>query len=138
MDTTVAAETADLEPAARARLDEYLDAMDRRLVAVGIPYGERRLLTDGVEVRVRDALARRGASQPTAEDIAAALEEVDPANASNAGARTGVVWASPFFGLGYEYRSKRTWRGLPLVHITKGINPATGLPRVATAVSRRV
>jgi hypothetical protein len=42
----------------------------------------------------------------------------------------GVVGA----GLGYEYRSKATLFGWPLLHVTKGVDPATGRPRVARGV----
>jgi hypothetical protein len=35
---------------------------------------------------------------------------------------------------GYEYRSKRTLFGLPLVHVAQGINPETGRPRVARGI----
>jgi hypothetical protein len=33
--------------------------------------------------------------------------------------------------LGFEYRSEQTIFGMPLIHIAQGINPQTGLPRVA-------
>jgi len=32
---------------------------------------------------------------------------------------------------GFEYRSEQTIFGMPLIHIAQGINPETGLPRVA-------
>ncbi len=35
---------------------------------------------------------------------------------------------------GYEYKSKRTLFGVPLVHIVRGINPATGRPRIAKGI----
>lgn len=35
---------------------------------------------------------------------------------------------------GYEYRSRQQILGLPLIHIAGGINPETGLPRVARGV----
>lgn len=38
------------------------------------------------------------------------------------------------FGLGYEYKSKTTLLGLPLVHIASGIDPMTGRPRVARGI----
>ncbi|HLT45778.1 MAG TPA: zinc ribbon domain-containing protein [Rubricoccaceae bacterium] len=37
-------------------------------------------------------------------------------------------------GLGYEYRSKATLFGWPLLHVVKGVDPATGKPRVARGV----
>ena len=36
--------------------------------------------------------------------------------------------------LGYEYRSPTTVLGWPLLHVARGINPRTGLPRVARGV----
>ncbi len=35
---------------------------------------------------------------------------------------------------GYEYKSETTLLGLPLVHIAKGADPATGRPRIAKGV----
>jgi hypothetical protein len=35
---------------------------------------------------------------------------------------------------GYEYRSEAEILGWPIVHVTRGINPQTGLPRVARGV----
>ncbi len=35
---------------------------------------------------------------------------------------------------GYEYRSKATLAGWPLIHIAQGVDPATGRPRVARGV----
>jgi len=36
-----------------------------------------------------------------------------------------------WWGWGYEYKSKTQLLGMPLIHIAQGINPETGLPRVA-------
>lgn len=36
--------------------------------------------------------------------------------------------------LGYEYRSAATLLGWPLVHVTRGLDPATGRPRVAKGI----
>jgi len=41
---------------------------------------------------------------------------------------------SPFFRVGYEYRSPTTLLGWPLVHIAMGMNPASGLPMVARGI----
>jgi hypothetical protein len=41
---------------------------------------------------------------------------------------------SPFFRVGYEYRSPITILGWPLVHIAFGINPETGLPLFAKGI----
>lgn len=35
---------------------------------------------------------------------------------------------------GYEYRSRTTWLGMPLVHIARGLDPRTGRVRVARGV----
>ena len=35
---------------------------------------------------------------------------------------------------GYEYRSEAELFGLPLIHIAQGIDPTTGLPRVAKGI----
>ena len=39
---------------------------------------------------------------------------------------------TPYFG--YEYRSQQEWLGIPWVHIAQGIDPNTGMPRVARGV----
>ena len=52
----------------------------------------------------------------------------------------GVAEASPLvaspvtYPWSYEYRSQREFFGWPLLHVAKGINPETGLPRVAKGV----
>ena len=52
--------------------------------------------------------------------------------------RPGAVRVVPlgYRGLywGYEYRSRQEVFGWPLVHIAGGVNPETGLPRVARGV----
>jgi hypothetical protein len=47
--------------------------------------------------------------------------------------KTGRREQAGFYGglWGYEYKSKRTFLGMPLVHVAKGIDPQTGRPRVA-------
>src|SRR5207253_7602976 len=40
----------------------------------------------------------------------------------------------PGYILGYEYRSKRTIFGVPLVHMASGIDPNTGRQRVARGI----
>jgi hypothetical protein len=48
------------------------------------------------------------------------------------------AFACPYCGkpirVGYEYRSQATLFGLPLVHITTGLDPVTGRPRVAKGI----
>jgi len=43
-----------------------------------------------------------------------------------------VSWGRAAFG--YEYRSQTEVLGWPLLHIAQGVNPQTGLPRVARGV----
>ena len=38
------------------------------------------------------------------------------------------------YPLSYEYKSKREFLGWPLLHVARGINPDTGMPRVAKGV----
>lgn len=55
------------------------------------------------------------------EDIAPTIRErlsIGP------GILSGSLW-------GFEYRSEQTIFGMPLIHVAQGINPQTGLPRVA-------
>jgi hypothetical protein len=42
-----------------------------------------------------------------------------------------VVYSSYGYGWNYEYKSEAELFGWPLVHIAQGINPETGMPRVA-------
>jgi len=50
--------------------------------------------------------------------------------------RPRAVRALPlgYGGWGYEYRSEQEILGWPLIHIASGVNPETGLPRVARGV----
>ncbi len=48
--------------------------------------------------------------------------------------RWGVAFLSSGFFWSYEYRSKEEVLGWPLVHVAYGINPKTGLPRVAKGI----
>ena len=50
---------------------------------------------------------------------------------STPGQRAAVC---PAASMGFEYRSKRTLWGLPLVHITRGMDPETGCPRTAKGI----
>jgi hypothetical protein len=43
-----------------------------------------------------------------------------------------VVYQNAYWG--YEYRSKAELFGIPLVHIARGIDPKTGLPRIARGI----
>ena len=39
-----------------------------------------------------------------------------------------------YYGWGYEYKSEAELFGLPLIHIAQGIDPKTGMPRVAKGI----
>jgi hypothetical protein len=43
-------------------------------------------------------------------------------------------WGYPGILWGYEYRSREEFFGWPLIHIAFGVNPQTGLPRVARGI----
>jgi hypothetical protein len=45
-----------------------------------------------------------------------------------------VVYSSYGYGWNYEYKSEAELFGWPLIHIAQGINPETGMPRVAKGV----
>ena len=45
---------------------------------------------------------------------------------------SGITYGSIWWG--YEYKSQVEILGLPLIHVAGGINPRTGLPRVAKGV----
>ena len=44
------------------------------------------------------------------------------------------VQTPPPYWMGYEYKSKRTWFGLPLLHVANGIDPKTGKARHARGI----
>ncbi len=48
------------------------------------------------------------------------------------GSQAAMRYGWPYWG--YEYRSQTELLGWPLIHIAQGINPETGLPRVARGV----
>ena len=45
-----------------------------------------------------------------------------------------IRYGSGDYGWGYEYKSEAELFGLPLIHITRGIDPQTGAPRVARGI----
>ena len=45
-----------------------------------------------------------------------------------------VVYSGYGYGWNYEYKSEAEVFGWPLIHIAQGINPETGMPRVARGV----
>ena len=40
----------------------------------------------------------------------------------------------PYYGWNYEYESETEIFGLPLIHIARGVDPKTGMPRVAKGI----
>jgi len=55
------------------------------------------------------------------------LEEMPHLRLWNVLLSPGLLW-------GFEYRSETEWFGWPLVHVALGVNPRTGLPRVARGI----
>ena len=45
-----------------------------------------------------------------------------------------VVYSTHGYGWNYEYKSEAEFLGWPLIHITQGIDPETGTPRIARGV----
>src|SRR5688572_21707678 len=41
---------------------------------------------------------------------------------------------SNYYGWNYEYKSEAEFLGLPLIHIAQGLDPQTGMPRVAKGI----
>ncbi|MBN2217621.1 MAG: hypothetical protein JW719_09625, partial [Pirellulales bacterium] len=96
-----------LDTAAQQRLDEYLDAVEQALVESGTSRTERRAVCDEIEAQAREMAFARAADQPTAQDMAAVLAELDdpeayrasgePADGSStAGSTTGDSKIHPF------------------------------------------
>jgi len=65
----------------RARIDAYLDAIDRVLTASGMSRAERRNVCDDVETQIQEMLARRAGDAPSVADVEAVLAKLDPPEA---------------------------------------------------------
>jgi hypothetical protein len=65
----------------RARIDAYLDAIDRVLTASGMSRAERRNVCDDVETQIQEMLAKRAGDAPSVADVEAVLAELDPPEA---------------------------------------------------------
>ena len=74
-------DSVKLPPEARQRVEAYLDAIERVLVAAGMPRDERRGITDEIEAQILEMLADRAGFQPTVSDVEAVLSELDPPEA---------------------------------------------------------
>jgi predicted Ser/Thr protein kinase/capsular polysaccharide biosynthesis protein len=50
------------------------------------------------------------------------------------GRQKAEIRTPPPYWMGYEYKSKRTWFGLPLLHVANGVDPQTGKARHARGI----
>ena len=91
-------ESVNPSPDARVRVDAYLDAIERVLVAADMPRAERKGIADDVEAQILEMLTARGCAKPSVEDVEAVLSDLDPpeAYAEAGGAPPGApATASP-------------------------------------------
>src|SRR5687767_12503735 len=47
---------------------------------------------------------------------------------------TPIVPMPGYYGYNYEYKSETEFFGLPLIHITQGVDPNTGAPRISKGI----
>ncbi len=69
--------TVTLNPEARARLDQHLDAVEAALTAAGHSRNQRRAILDDLESQITDMLAARSQA-PALADVEAVLAQLDP------------------------------------------------------------
>ena len=74
-------DSVKLLPDARARVDTYLDAIEKTLERAGRPRDERRGVADDVEAQILEMLADRAGFAPTVADVEAVLSDLDPPEA---------------------------------------------------------
>jgi len=74
-------ESVNPSPEARERMDAYLDAIERVLVAADMPRAERKGIADDVEAQILEMLTARGCATPSVEDVGAVLSDLDPPEA---------------------------------------------------------
>lgn len=74
-------QSIDLNDEARAKLDEYLDAVDQALSSAGLARPERRNITDDLEAQILEMLEARAGRTPLPSDVEAVLAELDPPEA---------------------------------------------------------
>jgi len=74
-------ESVNPSPDARERMDAYLDAIERVLVAADMPRAERKGIADDVEAQILEMLTARGCAKPSVEDVEAVLSDLDPPEA---------------------------------------------------------
>ena len=74
-------DSVKLAPDARARVDTYLDAVEKALQRAGRPRDERRGVADDVEAQILEMLAERAGFAPSLADVEAVLSDLDPPEA---------------------------------------------------------
>jgi hypothetical protein len=70
-----------LTPELQARIDMHLDAVERQLVAAGVPREKRRGITDDLETQIMDMLDPGKGRTPSAADVDNVLSRLDPPEA---------------------------------------------------------
>jgi len=70
-------DSVKLAPDARARVDTYLDAIEKALQRAGRPRDERRGVADDVEAQILEMLADRAGFAPSLADVEAVLSDLD-------------------------------------------------------------
>ena len=65
------------QPDVERRIHEHLEAVDRAMIAKGVPLTERRSVTGDVEAQIRDMLAETSQAIPTLADAEAVLRKLD-------------------------------------------------------------
>ncbi len=91
-------ESVNPSPEARERMDAYLDAIERVLVAADMPRAERKGIADDVEAQVLEMLSARGGDEPTVADVEAVLAQLDPPEAyaqEESASRASTLGAPP-------------------------------------------
>jgi len=74
-------ESVNPSPEARERMDAYLDAIERVLVAADMPRAERKGIADDVEAQILEMLAAGKGAEATVEDVETVLAQLDPPEA---------------------------------------------------------
>ena len=77
----MSSDAVKLAPDARARVDTYLDAIEKALQRAGRARDERRGVADDVEAQILEMLADRAGFAPTVADVEAVLSDLDPPEA---------------------------------------------------------
>jgi tetratricopeptide (TPR) repeat protein/predicted Ser/Thr protein kinase len=91
-----------------------------------------------VDVRLDEVVLRALEKEPErryqqASQVRTAVETIALAGPAAAPDRSQLR-PGPWVAEGFEYRSRATWFGLPLVHVAIGIDPLTGRKRIARGI----